>query len=111
MRDWNSFDDASDPRDAKARDAERRRRESIGDDDDDFPIHADIDPTGVLHETALEPCPFCRRMLRHDADVCHHCRNFILHDPPRSVHPLRWMLGGMTFALAMYFLVRVSMLH
>ena|SRR5437764_4199681 len=47
------------------------------DDDRELPDPSDMDDHD---EPDLIPCPNCRRMLNEDADWCHHCKQYVVHD-------------------------------
>jgi hypothetical protein len=51
------------------------------DDDRDLPDPSDMDEHD---EPDLLPCPNCRRMINEDADWCHHCKQYVTHDPAQS---------------------------
>jgi predicted nucleic acid-binding Zn ribbon protein len=93
--DWGNFDDAPDrPRD------DAKRAASSGE-----ALH-----DAVPHEIDLARCPFCRRAVRPDADVCHHCRNFILRDDePRRV-PGRWLVLGLLLSITILMLIEYRLL-
>jgi predicted nucleic acid-binding Zn ribbon protein len=89
VRDWSNHDEFPERREPGSEDAQSAA--------------GGADRATVPHEVDLTPCPFCKRAVRHDADVCHHCRNFILHDAPARVRPNRWvvvaLLGLLTILL------------
>jgi hypothetical protein len=48
--------------------------------------------------------------VRPDADVCHHCRNFILRDDePRRV-PGRWLVLGLLLSITILMLIEYRLL-
>ena len=49
------------------------------DDDRDLPDPADMDDHD---EPSLLPCPNCRKMINEDADWCHHCKQYVVHETP-----------------------------
>lgn len=84
--------------------------------DDTFPNDAFIDSDGdAPAEVALQACPFCRRMTRADADLCHRCGNFLLHDheasPRRRDRIIRWVVAMSLFVFAAWVLYVSQMWH
>jgi predicted nucleic acid-binding Zn ribbon protein len=72
-----------------------------GDDDDDSldedPLESDQDPDDDLDPEESVPCPFCKKLIHEDADVCPRCGNFVgAADAPRRVPMVIWI----GFALA-----------
>src|SRR5436189_5114171 len=55
------------------------------DDDRDLPDPSDMDDHD---EPDLLPCPNCRRMINEDADWCHHCKQYVVHETAAS----KWRL-------------------
>ena len=63
------------------------------------PDESDIDDSD---DPELVPCPFCRKSISEDADICPHCRNYMSHeDPavPTSWRPI-WVIVAAVLALA-----------
>ena len=54
-------------------------------DDRDLPDPSDMDDHD---EPDLLPCPNCRRMINEDADWCHHCKQYVVHETAAS----KWRL-------------------
>lgn len=79
-------------------------RDDVDEDPDESDQDADEDGAEV-GETV--PCPFCKRPVHEDADLCRHCRNYIGGEdaPRRRVPPFVWIgaalaaLGAMTWVL------------
>jgi hypothetical protein len=44
---------------------------------DDDPLESDQDTSDSID---IEPCPFCGKSISATADLCAHCRNFVIHD-------------------------------
>jgi len=74
-----------------------RPRDSV--DDDDLHDHEDPDASDMddSDEPELVACPFCRKMISEDAELCHHCRNYIVRDDPPGRIPW-WVLAGAVLA-------------
>jgi predicted nucleic acid-binding Zn ribbon protein len=51
------------------------------DDDRELPDPSDMDDHD---EPDLLPCPNCRKMINEDADWCHHCKQYVMHETARS---------------------------
>jgi hypothetical protein len=67
---------------------------------DEDPLEADQDPGEADDVEETLPCPFCRRPVHEDADVCPHCGNFVggTDAPPwRRVPVIVWV--GVVLAL------------
>ena len=63
--------------------------ETDGDEEDsDDPLDSDMDVGD--HSIDTIPCPFCRKPVYEQADICPHCRNYIARDsaPNRP----RWII-------------------
>ena len=70
------------------------RDDEDGDSVDEDPLESDQDPddAGDVEETVV--CPFCKRSLHEDADVCPRCGNFIGgDDAPRPRVPVFIWIG------------------
>ncbi len=70
--------------------------ESDRDDDDSVdedPLEADQDSSNADDVEPTLPCPFCKKPIHEDADVCPRCGNFVGgYDAPRPrVPPLVWI--------------------
>ncbi len=93
---------------AHAVDEDDRDDEGDGSVDED-PLDADQDSASVDDDEETIPCPFCKKPIHEDADVCPRCRNFVGGDDgPRRVPPLVWIgviLAGLC-ALTWIFLYR-----
>ena len=82
------------------RDSHRPHEEEDDDDgaeslrDDEDPDESDTDDD----DPELVPCPFCREPVSEDAELCPHCRNFIVHDQPRRTP--WWVIAGAVLCLA-----------
>ena len=67
------------------------------DDRDDFDEDPDVADQDSEEDEALAgetvPCPFCKKPVFEDADICRHCRNYIGGEdaPPRRVPVLVWV--------------------
>ncbi len=53
--------------------------------DRDLPDPSDMDDHD---EPDLLACPNCRRMINEDADWCHHCKQYVVHETAAS----KWRL-------------------
>jgi predicted nucleic acid-binding Zn ribbon protein len=66
-----------------------------GDDDDSVdedPLASDQDPADALDAEETVPCPFCKKPIHEDADVCPKCGNFVgSGDAPRRVPVIVWV--------------------
>ena len=72
--------------------------ESLADDPDD-PDESDTDDSD---DPALVPCPFCRKSISEDAEICPHCRNYISREDASirtSWRPI-WIIVAAVLALA-----------
>ena len=74
----------------------RGRHDQDDDDEDRDPeepedFDRDDDPFG----TDTEPCPFCKREIHDQTDICPHCGNFISRDDgPVQVGPVWLVTAG-----------------
>lgn len=59
------------------------------DDDQDDPLDSDIDSSDESIDT--HPCPFCRKPVYEQAELCPHCRNYICRETDRPRNP-RWII-------------------
>jgi predicted nucleic acid-binding Zn ribbon protein len=65
--------------------------------DRDLPREEDMDAD--LDEPALDPCPYCKKMIGEDAEWCHHCGNYLSReDEPKHV-PLWFIIAAAATAL------------
>ena len=63
-----------------------------GDSVDEDPLESDQDPEDALDEEDAVPCPFCKKPIHEDADVCPRCGNFVgSTDAPRRIPPIVWI--------------------
>lgn len=62
------------------------------DEDRDLPLESDMDPDdGDDHDLALDPCPYCRKMIHEDAEWCHHCGKYLSKEDAPERIPL-WII-------------------
>ena len=47
----------------------------------------------------LAPCPYCRKMIFAEAEICPHCRNFISFEDQRSQRKPYWFILGVVLAI------------
>jgi len=70
-------------------------RDDDGEDDDSLdedPLESDQDPDGEHDVEDTVPCPFCKKPIHEDADVCPRCGNFVgSAHAPRRVPVLVWV--------------------
>ena len=63
-----------------------------GDSVDEDPLESDQDPADDLDEEETVPCPFCKKPIHEDADVCPRCGNYVgAIDAPRRVPAIIWI--------------------
>ena len=77
------------------RDLDEDERDDDGDDGsvDEDPLESDQDAADARDLGESVPCPFCRKLIHEDADVCPRCGNFVGGaDAPRPrVPPMVWI--------------------
>lgn len=69
-------------------------RDDDGDDSvDEDPLESDQDPENDEDAAERIPCPFCKKPVHEDADICPRCGNFIGGEdaPRRRVPPFVWI--------------------
>jgi predicted nucleic acid-binding Zn ribbon protein len=65
---------------------------------DEDPLESDQDPDDEHDAEETVPCPFCKKRIHEDADVCPKCGNFVgAADGPRRVPVIIWV--GVLLAL------------
>lgn len=69
--------------------------DSDADDDRDLPDASDRDDDDT---PATVPCPYCRRPIPEDAELCPHCKSFISYEDAPHHHPW-WLLAGVAVCL------------
>ena len=63
-----------------------------GDSVDEDPLESDQYPPDDLDPEESVPCPFCKKLIHEDADVCPRCRNFVgAADVSRRVPMVIWI--------------------
>ena len=63
-----------------------------GDSVDEDPLESDQDSADDLDAEESVPCPFCKKPIHEDADVCPRCGNFVgAADAPRRIPPIVWI--------------------
>jgi len=69
--------------------------------DREYPDDADTD-----HGESVDffPCPYCKKMIPDDADLCNYCRNFIVRDSSRL--PM-WIVIGIILCLVVAALLSI----
>ena len=69
------------------------REEGDGDDSvDEDPLESDQDPDEPLDAEETVPCPFCKKPIHEDVDVCPKCGNFVgSADASRRVPLIVWV--------------------
>ena len=65
------------------------------DDDRDLPDPSDMDDHD---EPDLLPCPNCRKMINEDADWCHHCKQYVVHETAAARSKWRSIMVGAILA-------------
>jgi len=81
-----------------ARDRSMPRRTAIGDEWEDDPDD-EFDGESDDGESETVPCPYCRRLIREDADRCAYCESYISReDAPPGRKPW-WVLVGVGLCL------------
>lgn len=85
---------------AHAVDEDDRDDDESDDDDgsiDEDPLASDQDADEAYDPEETVPCPFCRKPIHEDADVCRHCHNYVGSSyAPRRVPLFIWI--GVIFA-------------
>ena len=76
--------------------ADRDEEPDLSDRDD--PDDADWDDDEGDERAETVPCPYCRKPVFEQAELCPHCRNFISHEDAPSRKPL-WILVGVIACL------------
>jgi predicted nucleic acid-binding Zn ribbon protein len=65
-------------------------------DEREDPDESDMDESDA--ELPAIPCPYCRKEILEDAEICPHCRNFISYeDAPR--HYPGWLVAGVVVCI------------
>ncbi|HRK31376.1 MAG TPA: hypothetical protein PLD59_09880 [Tepidisphaeraceae bacterium] len=78
-------------------DNDREDSESDALSDRDLPREEDMDPDP--DSPALDPCPYCKKLITEDAEWCHLCGQYISReDEPRPV-PIWLLIGGAAVAI------------
>ncbi len=49
-------------------------------DDHDDPLESDMDDSD---DPELIPCPYCKKPITEEAEICPHCHNYVSFDEPR----------------------------
>jgi len=65
--------------------------------DRDDPLPGDMDEP-VDDEPAYDTCPYCKKLIHEDADVCNHCHSFVHFDSSPATRPW-WVWAGAGLAL------------
>jgi predicted nucleic acid-binding Zn ribbon protein len=68
--------------------------------DSEWPDEADQDSADV------EPCPYCRKPVYTDAEVCPHCGSYISHEDAPRRKPM-WLVIGVIVCILLIVLVWV----
>jgi hypothetical protein len=56
----------------------------------------------------LVPCPYCKKLISEDTDICHLCGSYILNDDSRAPVPM-WIIVGVVICILLT-LVGVAMM-
>jgi len=63
----------------------------------EFPDESDMDDSD---DPELVPCPYCRKMIYEDAELCHHCGQFIVDEDARARIPY-WIIAMVLILILM----------
>ena len=64
-------------------------------DDPELPDRSDMDLDDF---TVMSRCPYCKKMIADDSEICPHCGNFISSEDAPRRYPL-WIIIGMVLAI------------
>jgi hypothetical protein len=85
-------------------------RDSYEDDEAELDEREDPDPAdmdGDDDEEPAVPCPFCKREIHEDAEICPYCRNWVRgEDAPPGRKPA-WLVAGVVVCLVLVVLTWV----
>jgi hypothetical protein len=77
------------------------RRDDVNDAEDsedwEDPDESDMDSHD---DPELVPCPYCKKLISEDTDICHLCGNFIVKDDSRASVPM-WITVGVVLCILM----------
>ena len=86
-----------------------QRQDDDYDDDRDPEEPEDFDRDDDPFGTDTEPCPFCKREVHDQTDICPHCGNFIPRDEDRPVQVgTIWLVTAGVLLLAILTLILFS---
>ena len=71
------------------------------DDDRDLPNEFDTDDDSDDPDTI--PCPYCRRPVYENADLCPHCKSYLSEEDAPRRHPW-WLIAGVIVCLVLVLL-------
>ena len=74
---------------------------------DEDPLEWDHDPDDELDDESTVPCPFCKKPLHEDADICPRCGNFVgAANAPRRVPLIVWIGAALALLSALAWFLR-----
>ncbi len=73
---------------------------AIDEPDPDDPDPADQDPAWDDDATPTMPCPYCKKQIVEDAEICHHCGQWVREENAPSNTPMWIVIATSVLLLA-----------
>jgi predicted nucleic acid-binding Zn ribbon protein len=81
--------------------------DDAGDDDEDDSVDRDLPDESDMDsfdEPGVMPCPYCRKLVSEDAELCPHCKNYISIEDAPARNP-GWITFGVIITIAIIVIV------